>query len=97
MIMKQGIVLIATVVALTGCMKSAPKYWQHKTIPSEQWSSDHSRCKRAVDKHLGLYSTYEADQNLDQYSEQMRRYEVGKKQKKLVADCMRKLGYVPVR
>jgi len=84
-------------LVLSACFTAPPKYWQHKTVPSAQWNSDHNKCKRAVDRHLGLTSAYEADQGLDQYSEQMRRYEVGKKQKKLVATCMRKAGYVPIR
>ncbi|WP_135081865.1 hypothetical protein [Terasakiella sp. SH-1] len=75
---------------------STPTYWQHKTIPSSQWRNDQNRCKRAVDKHLSLNKRYHADQGLNHYDEQMRLYDVGKKQKKLVATCMRKLGYVPV-
>lgn len=89
--------VIISVIFLAGCMQSATNYWQHKSISSDQWSSDHNRCKRAVDRHLGLTRSYEADQGLSQYDEQMRLYEVSNKQKKLVAECMRKLGYVPVR
>lgn len=85
-----------TGVFLAGCMQTTPMHWQHKTIPSSQWGSDHQRCKRAADKYLGLSGSFEADQGLSQYDEQMRVYEAGKKQKKLVADCMRKAGYVPL-
>jgi len=91
------VISLCAVALLSGCFSKPPVYWQHKTIPSEKWSSDKRRCTRAVDKHLGLTAAYHADQQISTYDERMRVYEVGKKQKKLVADCMRKLGYVPVR
>ncbi len=94
---KHSLFILGAVTLLAACTQTAPKYWQHKTIPSSQWASDHNRCKRAVDKYLGLNRSYHADQGQSRYDDQMRLYEVAKKQKKLVADCMRKQGYVPVR
>jgi len=98
--MKKWMISLFVVGLLTGCMSSSPKYWQHRTIPSNQWSSDHNKCKRATDKYLGRYASYQADTdigNRDAYADQMREYEVGKKQKKMVTDCMRKRGYVPIK
>ncbi len=102
MIMKRSSVmktlfLGCALLMLASCMQSAPKYWQHPKLPSSQWGTDHNKCKRAADKYLGLNASYQADQDISSYSEQMRQYEVGKKQKTLVADCMRKAGYVPMR
>ncbi|MDV7338066.1 hypothetical protein RYZ26_00565 [Terasakiella sp. A23] len=91
------IVMGLAVLALSACMQSVPKHWQHPKLPSSQWGSDHTKCKRAADKYLGLIASYEADQDISSFSEQMRQYDAAKKQKKLVADCMRKAGYVPMR
>lgn len=90
------IMMMCGLLVLSGCMASAPQHWQHKSIPSSEWRGDERACKRAVDRYLGRNSTYHADQSLSTYDERMRVYEVGKKQKKLVADCMRKKGYVPI-
>lgn len=85
---------------LAGCMSTAPIHWKHPKHPSSQWSSDHQRCKRATDKYLGKQTRYQADLDIgtgDSYAEQMRVYEVAKKQKKLVAECMYKRGYFPMK
>jgi outer membrane biogenesis lipoprotein LolB len=82
---------------LTGCASPAPRHWQHKSIPSEQWKTDQRRCQRAAEKYLGLNDAYHADQDLNTYDERMRQFEVGKKLGQLVSDCMRKRGYVPIR
>ena len=84
------------VALLSGCYSKPVSHWQHKTIPSEQWRPDLNRCKREVDKYLGAYDDNHADQGLDNYSETMRVYDVRKKQQKLVGDCMRRNGYVPM-
>ena len=89
--------ILPAVLLLGACMQTAPNYWQHPKLPSSQWGSDHTKCKRAVDKYLGAKPAYQADQQLSTYDENMRIYNVGKKQKELVADCMRKRGYVPMR
>ncbi len=81
---------------LAGCVTTPTRHWQHKTIPSEQWSSDQRRCQRAAERYLGLDTQYHADRGLSAYDERMRQFEVGKKMTKLVGDCMRKRGYVPV-
>lgn len=95
--MVRSIFILGGIFLLSACVQTAPKYWQHKTLPSSQWNTDHNRCKRSVDKHLGLDNRFHADQGLDDYSERMRVYEVGKKQKSMVSNCMRKHGYVPIR
>ncbi|SCA57202.1 conserved exported hypothetical protein [Candidatus Terasakiella magnetica] len=95
--MKSALIALSVLIVLSGCMgASSPVYWKHKTLPSSQWRTDQNRCKRAVDKHLGLDYRNHADQGLSMYDEQMRQYEVGKKQKKLLNSCMRRLGYVPM-
>jgi hypothetical protein len=85
---------------LVGCSTTPPKYWQHPSIPSSEWGSDLQRCKRATDKYLGKQERYQVDMGMsqdDSYAEQMRVYEVGKKQKELVGECMYKLGYSPIK
>ena len=93
---KHAFVLLAA-LSVSACMQSTPRHWQHKTIPSSQWGSDHNRCKRAADRYLGAKPAYQADQQISDYNEQMRVYNVKKKHGKLVSDCMRKAGYVPMR
>ncbi len=93
----RALFMVISFSLLAGCMQSTPRYWQHKTIPSSQWGADYNKCKRSVDRYLGLNPRYQADQGLDKYSESMRVYEVGKKQKEMVADCMRRAGYVPMK
>jgi hypothetical protein len=91
------VILLMPLILLTGCFSSPPAYWQHKTIPSDQWNRDKISCTRAAEKKLGLENKYHADQGLSNYDEQMRLYEAGKKLNKMVAICMQRLGYVPVR
>jgi len=90
-------ILFAAALILTSCMQSPTRHWQHPKLPSSQWGSDHNKCKRAADKYLGTLPSYQADQNISSYDEQMRIYNVGKKRTKLVSDCMRKAGYVPMK
>ncbi len=95
--MMRNVLVLCSLVLLSGCFSAPPKYWQHKSIAPEQWGDDHRRCKRAADKYLERTPRYFADQGLSDYEAQMRLYDAGKKRDKLVADCMRKLGYVPAR
>lgn len=93
--LKTGLSLVC--ILMIGACAPAQVRWQHNDIPKEQWRSDLNRCNRAVERHLGL------DESLHQtgpaqassYEDQMRLYRLQKSEKRLVADCMKKLGYQP--
>ncbi|NVK20002.1 MAG: hypothetical protein HWE30_14985 [Methylocystaceae bacterium] len=93
----KSILILCAALVLSSCMQGPPRHWQHPKVPSSQWGADHNKCKRQADKYLGTKPAYQSEQNISSYDEKMRLYNVGKKQKELVADCMRRAGYVPMK
>lgn len=94
--MKVLIILVAGVLVNSSC-SPAQVHWQHPERPGEQWQRDYRSCQRAAERHLerdGRYHQTMPGQG-SSYEDQMRVYTASKAEKRLVGDCMRKMGYRP--
>ena len=96
--MKPGIALSLIAVGLLtlgACTAREPSHWSKPGTSGDKTTSDLGYCKRlARDEVERLYGNRRAD---DTYEVNMRAYEAGKAEKRMVSQCMAQLGYTAGR
>ncbi|MBO6948728.1 MAG: hypothetical protein JJ855_12185 [Rhodospirillales bacterium] len=106
---RYSLVMLGAAVAFTsgisGCtQRNANVNWQHPTLPKEEWAADFGECRRyarrEMEREAGLPAMGAPSDNISggtsSFNSSMSKYRLQKYQDKAFADCMRRLGYVPI-
>lgn len=90
---------------ISGCaQRNANVNWQHPTLPKEEWAADFGECRRyarrEMEREAGLPAMSAPGDNIgggtQSFNSSMSAYRLQKYQDKAFAECMRRLGYVPI-
>lgn len=101
--------LIAVTASAAACTRKPPvrQVWQNPNLPEAQWSEDQGECRRyarrevereaRLDMGIGGANDSSLAGGSGTYNTSLNRYELRRFQERMFSDCMRRLGYAPLR